>query len=195
MKKLLCILTRFSLLLCSCGKEVTVERKEFHPSDDEITAVLNENSTGWTMYRSDLLAEEMMTYMVYTDDMTETNAESDGNEAVKTIGAFVTHKSDLGQRVAFQFVNRHINSEGIDKITEKAVNVCCDMFAINTADEILKDLNKINAGEDTPYTAWYKEYGGVYVWLTYGVENGVITPLIFSINDEGIHNELLAAME
>ncbi|MBQ8604904.1 MAG: hypothetical protein IJ410_08720 [Oscillospiraceae bacterium] len=195
MKKLLSIFVLFSLMLCSCGKEIVVERKEFHPSDDEMTAVLNENNTEWTMYRSDLLSEEMKTYMVYTDDMTETNAESDGNEAVKTIGAFVTHKSDLGQRVAFQFVNRHINSDGIDNITEKAVNVCCDLFSVNAEDEILKEINKIKPEEDTPYTAWYKEYGGVYVWFTYGVENGEIIPLIFSINDEGIHNELLADIE
>ncbi len=172
-----------------------MERKEFHPGDDEVTAVLNKNSTDWYIYRSQLLAEEMMTYMVYTDDMTETNAESDGNEAVKTIGVFVTHKSDLGQRVAFQFVNKHINSEGIDKITEKAVKVCCDLFAVNAEDEILKDMGKATAQTDGGYTQWHKEYGGVYVWFQYTAENGVITPLIFSINDEGIHNELLADME
>ena len=53
MKKLLSIFVLFSLMLCSCGKEIVVERKEFHPSDDEMTAVLNENNTEWTMYRSD----------------------------------------------------------------------------------------------------------------------------------------------
>lgn len=197
MKKLLCILTLFSIMLCSCGKEIVVERKEFHPGDDELTAVLNENSTGWYIYRSQLLAEEMKGVIVSTDDSTEYISDGTDTDVDKTIGAFVTHKSEHGQRVAFQYMRpkTHINTDKMEAITEKAVKVCCDLFAVNAEDEILKEINKIKAGEDKPYNAWYKEYGGVYVWFTYGVENGEIIPLIFSINDEGIHNELLADME
>lgn len=195
MKKLLYLFVLFAIILSGCSKEIVVERKEFHPSDDEMTAVLNENSTDWYIYCSDLLAEEMKAVIVSSDDESEYIAVEYPTDVDKTIGVLVTHKSEPGQRTAFQYMRNHINSDNISNITEKAVNVCCDLFAINAADEILKDISKIKPGEDTPYTAWYKEYGGVYVWFTYGVEKGEIIPLIFSINDEGIHNELLADME
>ena len=117
MKKLLYLFVLFAIILSGCSKEIVVERKEFHPSDDEMTAVLNENSTDWYIYCSDLLAEEMKAVIVSSDDESEYIAVEYPTDVDKTIGVLVTHKSEPGQRTAFQYM-RIVNSNLSNSLTQ-----------------------------------------------------------------------------
>lgn len=180
------------LLFSGCSENISIEKNEFPLKANEVSAILSENNTNWYIEKTEVLSDKLTAMIVYSDNENEFRNNSENpTQAEKAVGAVAFYNSDDGQRIAFQYLTFRPNMDTFQTILPKSIDICCDMYSVNAADNILKDISNINLNIDIDYSYWYKEYGSVYAWLQYKVERGKMIPIAFSINDEGAHNIML----